>query len=121
MRFDLSSRQRKALLERGQPIELALPYPTDQTDPLAWARSMLPDDVRHMAVSADEVEIIVRPTPGVGGLAGVLGEIRDQHRAGDLGQRVIVLAVRISPPRPRHEPLPLQWPASAQDEHCQFP
>lgn len=121
MHYDLSSRQRKALFERGHPLEIALPYPADQPDPAAWARSVLPADVRSMVVSAEEAEVVVRLTRGAPGLAGVLGEIRDQHREGDLDQRVIVLAVRLAPPRPRHESLPLQWPGSAAGHRVRFP
>lgn len=114
IQYRLSNRQRKELLVRGRPITIALPIAQGVSDPRALAQRLLPEidgAAGEMIRSAEVVTVYVAPRQHgtESGLAGVLGTIVDEPGHGWCVTHE-VLAVDLSPRRPRGKPLPMQWP-----------
>lgn len=79
---------------RGATLELALPYPPIKiTDPLDWAKTVLPIDVRPYIRTAKEGEVRVRP------------------RIAEVITLTDIIAVTLSPQHPRNAGPGIQWPA----------
>lgn len=117
MRYNLSNSQRKELLIRHQPLEIAVPAPVqDPPDWLAWARWSLCDDGQYVQ-SADPDVVLVEYMPGGGGLTSILGRILpDGQESQCLHWWVEIVRIRLDPPgKPRHRRSALQWPVSAVD------
>ncbi|MBV8780182.1 MAG: hypothetical protein JO353_02185 [Phycisphaerae bacterium] len=108
--YHLSSRQRKELLVRGRPIHLALPAPpTTIDDPVDWAKTVLPGDLRTLVRSARKVQLRVQSgSSSAEGLAGLIGEIAPEGQRFTIG--VAAIDVELEPEKPRGAPLQLQWP-----------
>lgn len=109
----LSNRQRKDLLVRGAPIELALPAPPIKIDdPVNWARTMLPQDVRQYVTEArlDLVRVALGNRSDAG-LTSIIGEIVERIDRLTIG--VSVVRVLLTPAARRHPAVGLQWPADA--------
>lgn len=113
-RYRLSNRQRKELLVRGAELRIALPAPPEDADALAWSREVLPRDVAHMIVSADETELLVEPTIQVRRpetLTELLGAIVPETQARAWGVCVAAIVVTLRPADCRHPGRPEpQWP-----------
>lgn len=129
--YDLSSRQRKELIERGRNLRIALPLPEqwqDRDDPLAYARSVLRGIDRAWVRSADIIELpVVAPLGHAGGgppssLAGLWGSIAGD---GECETKFVFLVIAIearisssdSPRREGH----VQWPAAIVVDGVRFP
>jgi len=111
----LSERQKKALFDRGETIELALPHPpVEDRDWLGWARSALPRDVRRLVRSAEPATVLIRPhlSGGRDNLTMLIGQIVD-NADGKFCYEVNIIAVTLAPDAPRGRQLPLQWPVNA--------
>jgi hypothetical protein len=110
--YELSNRQRKSLLVRGTPLRIALPVPPHEIeDPMSWAQSVLPRDVRQYVRSAEEQEITVDPLTIGENLTGVLGAIREYDRDQPRWLlTVVVVVVTLEPDDIRHKPERLAWP-----------
>lgn len=120
--YDLSSRQRKELIERGRSLRIALPLPEqwdDSDDPAVYARSVLRGIDRDWVRSAEVVELpVIAPLGHAGGgppssVAGLWGDV-----AGDIDRDItfvfLVLAIEVmvsSRTQPRREGH-VQWPAA---------
>lgn len=110
--YHLSNRQRKELLVRGAELSLALPVPLHPVDdPLDWARSVLPTDLRDLAVSADEEEVFVNPDCPPGGLAGLIGALVPEPDGATYVITVAVIVVTLQPATCRRRGSKIQWPA----------
>lgn len=112
--YHLSSGQRKELLVRGRPITLLLPVPPIEIDdPVDWARSVLPADLRPLVRSAAEEEVLVSPhsmrARRAENLTELLGAIVGESVRAWL-VTMIVVRVELSPAEPRGKALPAQWP-----------
>lgn len=116
--YQLSNAQRKELLVRATPVFLALPAPPrDPRDPIDWARSVLPSDVRHLVHTADQesVEVAPKPTGPRNTLTDVLGAIVGPKPPASLYTVWIdCIVVCLLPPgdEARHKGGPVQWPVN---------
>lgn len=114
--YTLSNGQRKELMVRGRPVMIALPAPPIEVDdPIDWAKSMLPADLRQCVVSAELREVRVDPTgsrenpPTV--LPHIMGSIvTDDHRGWTVCHVAVVVRLEHSRPT-RGTATKLQWPA----------
>ena len=114
--YVLSNGQRKELLVRGRPVLIALPAPPiDVEDPIDWARSMLPADLRGDVVSAEECEVRATPLRGrthpPTTLTHLLGDIVDVERTIWTACHQVVL-VRLEHGKPRGPATSPMWPAN---------
>lgn len=113
--YTLSNRQRKELLVRGRPLQIAIPLGPDDVDPIGWARASLPEDEEWIE-SAECAEIIACAS-GTSGLNGMLGEIQDDY-ATALRKRlppmcISVVIATLVPPSIRNGTMQIQWPGRA--------
>ena len=115
----LSSRQKKELLVRQQEIVLALPVPpVEIADPIDWARSVLPSELRPLVAAAEEAEVRVRPRPGNVGvpppnLTDLLGSIEPEGNGPQWTVAHVAVLVSLRPAGRvlGRRPVP-QWPAN---------
>src|ERR1035437_5569199 len=99
--YYLSNRQKKELLVRGRSLQIALPAPpVEVRDPLDWARSVFPTDLRALVRSAESVELNVGPGVGIAAnkaqavsLAELIGAICEQGECPFLICVVAIVAV----------------------------
>lgn len=125
MIFRLSNTQKKQLLIRGGPLQIAIPTP--EFDPengwLPWARRAFIEDGKYITgVLIDHVT--VTPT-GDRGLAGLMGAIVHDPASADeslLMWRIEVALLNFDPPnKPRQPRQRVQWPASAEHDGVRYP
>lgn len=113
--YVLSNRAKKELLIRGAPILLALPAPPVLVDdPLDWAKSVLPADLRADAVEAVEQEVFVQPRRSgeAATLTALLGDIPGPGAKDKWGYWIAAVVVRLQHGEPRQKiPESPQWPA----------
>ena len=115
MRFFLSARQAKELVDRATPIRLAIPMPPDEPrDLVAWARERIPDHARYVR-RAEAYEVFCAPNRADGNLAGVIGQI-EEWRDDQLRWIVPVVLVHLDPERPRHPPTKIAWPGRVEHD-----
>jgi hypothetical protein len=112
--YQLSNRQRKELLVRNVPLQIAIPLQEEYSiDPLDFARVSLPDDAEWIV--AAEIGDVYAVQCGVSGLTGVFGQIVDYEQALDMRKvplSIIVVVAQLAC-KPRAKPLPVLWPAKA--------
>jgi hypothetical protein len=117
MKYELSNRQKKELVERGQEMTLAIPLPSwieSDADMMEHLREMLP--INHEWIKSAYITTLdVRLTGARGsGLTGIIGEI--VHEQTDEEEHIIVemsvaLVDLCAVTRPRGR-VKTQWPAS---------
>jgi hypothetical protein len=112
--YTLSNRQRKELLVRDCPLEIAIPVGPDEIDPMEFARASLPEDSEWI-VSAELGEVCVVANRADSGLASALGQIVDYGRvsSGAIPYFVAVVLVSLQSKKPRNNPMQVMWPGRA--------
>ena len=127
LRFDLSARQRKELIERGRKISIALPLPDDwdiDGDPLAFARSVLAVDRRWVReAKIVELPVVAPLTPGGDGLAGRLGQIAhaSSRQRNWLVYRVVCVVTTLSVELSGLSDGRTQWPGAVTIDGERYP
>jgi hypothetical protein len=116
--YTLSSRQQKELLIRGQDLLLALPHPpVEVRDPVDWARSVLPQDLREYVVAAEPGTVVVQPPHSrkvrADSIDACLGNINPSNDSPRwlVSHAIILATLRFSTPRGK---TPIQWPANVR-------
>ena len=99
---------------RGCPLSIAIPLGPDDVNPMILAHESLPND-EEWITSAEVTELCVvrNGAPGLVGLLGRISEYDVSIQQGLLPLFVGVVLVELSPPKPRHNRLPIQWPGKA--------
>lgn len=117
MKFHLSGRQQKELLERATELRIAIPHPPDEVDALEYARQYL--EVPRGAIRAAEaIELTTRPKLGsvitTDDLTTCLGAILHDDQPGQPGlftaQVVAIVCTLAATEQPRHRSR-TQWAA----------
>jgi hypothetical protein len=121
MKYILSNRQRKELLDRAAPIQIAVPIPpVSAHDWTAWAKTALQADVAPYVQSAESRMILVEPylnlTGDLANLGAVLGDIiTDAPSAKFFQYQMQVVVIHLSPAHPRNRGSgKIQWPADVE-------
>jgi hypothetical protein len=114
--FKLSNRQRKELGERGSELQIAIPHPAHDVEPLEYARQSI-DVLGRWIHDAEVIELTVQPMFGSVASSDVLptcfGQIlhEDEDGTGLLTYQVVaVVATICQTKKPRHR-LRTQWAA----------
>jgi hypothetical protein len=109
--YTLSNGQRKELLVRGCPLEIVIPLGGDlDPDPMEFAIAAIPED--HEWITAAEIGDVYVVRSNSPGLVYWLGQIID-YSPHILAKSVNVVAVTLTPPRPRNAIKGPMWPGRA--------
>ncbi len=109
--YSLSNRQQDALMNRGTPLQIAIPVPASITEAnvRTWAAAQLPN-VSTMLDSVEFGSVICQPC-NTQGSVGVFGQIVDTWDESNVCYRVLVAILHLTPKRPSQPPGKVQWPS----------
>lgn len=124
-KFRLSNRQAKELVERGTPLQIAIPVPAHvdpatldtQVDGLLFASVALhlPDGAKMVDAWLDRIPVSSNVRPGGTGLSAAYGHIIGEGEMRPASHLILAVVVDIQPPgTARHKSLPTQWPGAIQ-------